>query len=523
MRLPDSRSFDAIVVGAGHNGLVCASYLARAGARVLVLESRPIVGGACVTEELFPGFSFSTCAYLSYFMQDKVVDELDLWKFGLSIYQIDPYHFVPFPDGRHILTWRDFEKTCGEIRKINPADESGYRKWSSFWRKAAGLYYPFFLKTPPTPEEIFSYARRTESENVLEKLLSSTMSDLVEEFFLDEQLKGYFVNLGQDLGDPDALGGPVSMAYQYCSKFTSPKSVGIVKGGMGSITRALAASAKNAGAQIRTGADVESVIIRDGRALGVKLVTGETCFSRTVVSNADPKRTFLKLVGPDFLDSRFITRVNDLKTTVSSLKFHASLNRLPGFTHHFDDRSQPRMGVTWIAPSVDYVRNCWRDIQEMRAPSAPIMEIQTPTTYDDSLAPPGKHILSVWCPYAPPHLRNGSWEDEKLVADESALVVEKLSEYLPDVKEAIVDSKLVTPLDLEKRVHLTDGNIRHIDMIPSQLSSSRPLAGWSSYCTPIEGLFLCGAGTHPGGEVTGAPGHNASKIVLDFLRNDRVS
>jgi phytoene dehydrogenase-like protein len=250
----------------------------------------------------------------------------------------------------------------------------------------------------------------------------------------------------------------------------------------------------------------------------VKLKGGEKISSRVVVSNADLKRTFLKLVGSDYLDNQFVSKVMKLKTSVSSFKFHASLRKLPRFTRHFKDGSQqPPMGVTWIAPSVDYVRNCWRDIKERRAPSSPIMEVQTPATYDNSLTPPGNHILSVWCPYVPPHLEDGTWEDESLVERESDIMIERLSRYLPELPESIIDSKLFTPLDLEKRVHLTDGNIRHIDMIPDQLSSSRPLEGWSSYRTPIEGLFLCGAGAHPGGEVTGAPGHNAAQVVLRTL------
>lgn len=515
--VPDM-SFDVIVIGGGHNGLVCATYLAKAGASVLVLEARPIVGGACVSEELFPGFSFSTCAYLCYFLQDKVVEDLELRKFGFEIFPIDPYHFVPFRDGRYVLTWRDFESTCKEIRKVSAEDESGYRRWAKFWRKAAGLYYPFFMRTPPTSEEILHFAKNTNSEDILEKLMTSSMSELVDEFFHDEQLKGYFVNLGQDLGDPDAIGGPVSMAYQYCSKFTSPSNVGIVKGGMGAITKAIASSARSVGAQIRTGLEVSNVIVRDGHAVGVRLRSGESLFSRAVVSNADPKKTFLSLVGPDCLDRQFVSSILELRTSVSSFKFHASLRRLPRFSHHFKDGSQqPSMGVTWIAPSVDYVRNCWRDIREKRVPSLPIMEVQTPTTYDSSLAPQGMQTFSVWCPYVPPQLKDGTWHDEKLVERQAEIIVENLSEYLPDLPGEIMNSKLLTPLDIEEKIGLTDGNIRHIDMIPSQLSSSRPLPGWSSYRTPIEGLFLCGAGTHPGGEVTGAPGHNAAQVVLSFL------
>src|SRR3989449_371067 len=512
-----SVDYDSIILGGGHNGLVAAAYLARAGLKTLLLERRDVLGGACVTEELFPGYRFSACSYFCYLLQTKVIEDLELRRHGFEVYHIDPWRFLPLPDGRRLLLWDGVEQTQEEIARFSKHDASNYPRWNAFWERAAGIIYPHFLTPPPTVGEIADRLSGTDDEEFFERLLLASMSDVVTEFFESEPARAAFIH-AHDVRDPTAPGSAWCYAYLKCTMVSDPENVGLVKGGMGGVTQALAASARARGATLQTGAQVERILIEHGQAIGVALADGTEIRSRMVVSNADPKRTFLKLVDARHLDSRFTQRIKSLRTEAAYLKFHAALKGLPDFSTYFaEGEFDPRfLAEVKICPSIDYFAQAWADAKRGLPSRAPVMEVQVPSAYDPTMAPPGDHVQSIWALYAPNRLREGTWDDRRRAAGE--LLIDTLAAYAPNLRDILVDWSLLTPADIEKRMAMTDGNIRHLDMVPSQFLAQRPVLGWSNYRTPIANLYLCGAGTHPGGEVTGAPGHNAAQIILGDWR-----
>ena len=510
--------YDVIVLGGGHNGLVAAAYLARAGLKTLLLERRDVLGGACVTEELFPGYRFSSCSYLCYLLQAKVIEDLELRQHGFEVFQVDPWRFLPLPDGRRLLLWNDVERTQAEIARFSKRDAANYPRWNEFWERAAGIIYPYFLTAPPTIAAIADQLSGTWDEEFFERLLLASMRDVATEFFESEPVRAAFIH-AHDVGDPAAPGSAWCYAYIKCSVFSPPENVGLVSGGMGGITQAIAASARARGATLQTGIEVRRIGVEAGKAVGVILADGTEIRSRIVVSNADPKRTFLKLVEAKHLDPKFYERIAKLRTEAAYFKFHAALDGIPDFSAYFkrsDPEFDPRvLAEVKICPSMDYFSQAWADARRGLASRAPVMEVQMPSAYDASLAPPDHHALSIWALYAPRGLSEGAWEERRRHVGER--LIDTLAAYAPNLRSLITDWSLFTPADIERRMAMTDGNIRHLDMVPSQLLAQRPLLGWSNYRTPIVNLYLCGAGTHPGGEVTGAPGHNAAQMVLNDL------
>lgn len=505
-----------IIVGAGHNGLVAAGYLARAGVEVQVLERRNIVGGAAVTEEWFPGHHISTCSYICHMLQKKIIDDLELRRYGFHVYAIDPYGFAPFPNGQHISIWHDDQKTAEEIRRISSHDADAWIEWSDFWTRAANLLRHFFLAPPPTLGQLVDRARETGDEELLQTLLTVPVKDLMERFFESEEIRGAVCLVG-DQGDIAAPGSALSAAYFRVGFLREDvENLGIVRGGMGNITQAMARSAEAYGASIRTDAEVKRIVIDNGKVIGVELVNGEVLRSEVVVSNADPKRTFLTLVDQEDLDADFVKDISSLKTDSASLKFHCVLRELPDFSAYLGEEFDPKnLAMCQINPSLEYHMNSWHDAMAGQPSRNPIMRIQIPTVYDPTLAPEGHHVMSLWVLYEPAHLKDRSWADVR--QEEGEKLIDLLSAYAPNLRDALVDWAVFTPEDIEERVGLTDGNIRHLDVIPQQVLDRRPLPGWSDYRTPVQGLYMCGSGTHPGGEVTGAPGHNAAHVILQDL------
>ncbi|MBI4466980.1 MAG: NAD(P)/FAD-dependent oxidoreductase [Acidobacteria bacterium] len=528
-----SKSYDAVIVGGGHNGLVTAAYLARAGLSVLVLERREVVGGACVTEEVWPGFKVSTAAYLCSLLQERIIRELELDRFGYRLLPKDPAFFTPFPEGRYLLMWADQRQTCEEIAKFSKRDAEVYPEYDGFLERLARFVEPLLLTSPPDltrkrPRDLWEAAKLTwqllrlpEREMVGHlRILTQSVKDFLDPWFESEELK---VTLATD-GVIGTNGGPQTPGTAYillhhCMGNTGGRRGlwGFVEGGMGGVTQALAASARSRGTEIRTGADVERILIRDGRAEGVGLRGGEEIRARRVISNADPRRTFLGLVGEAHLEPEFARAVRNIRMSGCSMKINLALDALPEFKAWPCAGLQPPHRTTiHICPDLEYVERAWDDSKYGRPSERPMLEITIPTTYDPSLAPPGKHLMNIFLQYTPYHLRNGSWKAIKeAYADR---VMDLIEDYAPGFKKKVLHRQVLSPLDLEEQFGLTEGNIFHGEMSVDQLFFLRPLPGWARYRTPIAGLYLCGSGTHPGGGVMGAPGYNAAREILREAR-----
>jgi phytoene dehydrogenase-like protein len=503
--------YDVIVVGAGHNGLVTASYLAAEGLKVLVLERLGRVGGAIATEEVFPGFHVPYCAYICHMLHGKIIDDLELRKHGFDLYNIDPYYFQPFPDGSRIIGWHDPKRLYQEVRRLSEHDAAAYIDWVAFWDRACGLLYRYHLVDPPSFTQVAHDVRGSADEEVWETMLTVSMRDLVEQTFEDERVRAYFVN-AQDAGDPSAPGSILSVAYIRSGSQGKRENRGIPKGGMGQVAEAMAAAARSRGVEIRTGAPVRKVLVEGGQAQGVVLEDGQEIHAFVVVSNADPKRTYLSLLEAKDLDDGFVERVRHLKTRANCVKALVALKQFPDFGRYLGSGFDPRLAAaTRICPSVDWLQGSWDACKTGRLSRTPVMHIQFPTAYDRTLAPAGMHVMSSWSLYYPAHPADGPWD----AAKKQELIevhLEILSRFAPNFRECVLDFTLETPADIERRIGMTDGNIRHLDVTPQQYFSRR-----MPYRAPVRGLYLCGSGTHPGGELTGAPGHNCARAILRDL------
>jgi phytoene dehydrogenase-like protein len=507
--------YDAIIVGGGHNGLVCAHYLARAGKRVIVLERRPFVGGAVVTEELWPGYSVPTCSYVCYVLQPQIIDDMQLRKHGFRVNQMDPTYFLPYPDGRRILAWRDEQAFAREIAAFSEKDAAALPGFLQLKRRMASLIHRWLLKPAPSYDQMLDDARKTGDDALLERMWTGSLAELLEEHFETPEVQGFF-GMAWDAGDPDAPGSLLSSIFPEISTFTRPEDYGIVSGGMGAITQAMARSVSADGVQIRCDSEVAQILSGPGGVEGVRLADGSEIRSELVISNTDPKRTFLTLIEDGAVDQSFMSQVEALKTNAAYLKFHAALDDLPDFRHYFKDHYDPRyLAYTNIRPSLDAARKSWADASSGKVTDSPLLSIQIPTVLDPTLVRDGGHVMSIWMQYAPVDPVDGNWDELRQQTGES--LIDVIQECAPNIRDVIRDWTLFTPRDIEQRVGLTDGNIRHIDMVAGQLFDQRPLPGYADYSTPIPGLFLCGAGTHGGGEVTGAPGYNAASAILGRL------
>jgi phytoene dehydrogenase-like protein len=525
--------YDAIIVGGGHNGLVTAAYLAKAGKRVLVLERRDIPGGCAVTEEIWPGYRVSTGAYLVSLLQDRIVRELQLEKFGYRVQPKDPAFFSVFPDGRHLFFWQDQRKTLQEIAKFSERDAVAYPKYEAWLERLAQVVESLLLVTPPPLPptragdfveylKLLGRFRHLSPRDItgLVKIFTQSAADLLDEWFESPEIK---VTLATD-GVIGANGGPRSAGTAYilmhhCMGGVSGKRGlwGFVQGGMGAVSEAIAASARSHGAEIRFNAPVSRVLVRNGRAHGVALENGDEIHAPIIASNLDPKLTFQKLLDPRDLDEEFRAAIEHYRVEGTSLKMNLALDGLPDFTAYpncIKGASQgPQHGATMhICPSIDYVERAWDDAKYGRPSQNPLIEMTCPTTYDPSLAPAGKHIMGIFLQYAPYTLRDAHWDDLREPYGDRVLDV--IGEYAPNIHQIVRERQVLSPLDLERRFGISGGNIFHGEMSLDQMFFLRPVAGWARYRTPIAGLYLCGSGAHPGGGVMGAPGYNAAREIL---------
>jgi phytoene dehydrogenase-like protein len=528
--------YDAVVIGAGHNGLAAASYLARAGYSTLVLERRDIVGGCCVTEEIAPGCRASTTSYIASMLRPEVIRDLQLAKHGLRVVPCDPALQVPFPDGQLVSWWANRGQVVEELRKISVKDAETFVRIDDRLKKLARYLQPFFLEPPPEPgtqsfdgwSELFRAGKRfrgissTEISQLV-SFLTGSLGDFLDRNYESEKIKTLFLanNVYGKHGGPYQPGSALGLLFHLLSggEHEQQGFYGHVMGGMGSITGAMASAAQEFGAEIRSGSPVRQIDSRNGRVRAVVLDDGTEIRARVVLSNADPKRTFLGMIPEQDLPADFVHAIRGIKMDGPCAKVNMVLAEEPRFTGTPTGYSPQQRTLFTLVPSLEFAERCCDIAKFGEIPQELWVDCVIASNADSSLAPAGKHIMTCFVQYVPYKLRQGTWDEHReLLGD---LVVKKVAEYAPNVPNAIIARQVLTPLDLERTYGLTEGNIFHGDLNLEQLFFNRPVAGWSQYRTPIAGLYLCGAGAHPGGGVTGAPGHNSAHQVLRDLKKGR--
>jgi len=519
-------AYDVIVIGGGHNGLVNAAYLARAGKKVIVLERRHVLGGAAVTEEMFPGFKFSVCSYVVSLLRPEIIRDLDLPRHGLEILPLDGT-FTPMPSGDYLWRVNDHAKTRRELARHSRVDAEAYDEFGKAMVAMCRFVKPMLAMSPPDPttldprdlRHLYRLGQRfralsSDEKYNLVKLMTMSAAEFLDQWFETDVLKATMSAsgiIGTFLGIRSP-GTAYVLLHHYMGEIDGAfRAWGFSRGGTGAISNAIAAAAREAGVEIRTEAPVGKILVKDGRANGVVLQTGEELRGSVVSSSVDPNLTFLKLMEPQELPGDFVEDVRRYKYRGSSGKVNLALDALPDFKCLPGSRVHLR-GAISISPSVDYMERAYDDAKYGQFSRHPYIDVVIPSLTDPSVAPPGKHVLSCFVQYAPYKLADGTWDKKREAFGDA--VVNTLAEYAPNLKQIIIGRQVLTPLDLEREFGLTQGNIFQGELSLEQLFFLRPVPGWAKYRTPIENLYLCGSATHPGGGIMGAPGRLASVAIL---------
>jgi phytoene dehydrogenase-like protein len=523
------QNYDAIIIGAGHNGLVAAAYLAKADKKVLVLERRSTIGGIVATEEIFPGFKYFTCAHSAATFSSGVIDDLELTNHGLEMLPGKALLFAPSLQDHSLLVPNASSKLAEEIARLSGTDAAKIesfnalvKKLTSFLRLLYGVSLPdganrgsFNLSELVKLGWKFHRLGKKEMYDFL-RILPMSVADLLNEWFETELLKASLAAggiLGSFVG-PRAQGTSFVFLYHHSGESNGPfRPSGIVRGGIGNLPQAIADAARRFGAKIQADAEVTQILIKGGRATGVVLQNGQEISGAAIISSADTKRTFLRLVEPTYLDPEFLLRVKNVRSRGTVAKVNLALDALPKFKCLPDHGESANLGgIIHIGPTLDYLERAADDAKYGRFSTQPFLEITIPSVADPSLAPPGSHVMSVWMQYAPYHLRDRNWNEQRDGLGNT--VVNTIETYAPGFKNSILHRQVLTPLDLEQTFGLTEGSIYHAEMSLDQVFFMRPIPGWAGYATPIQNLYLCGSGTHPGGGITGLPGYYAAKKIL---------
>lgn len=527
-------ALDVILIGAGHNGLVCAAYLAKAGLKVLALENRAVVGGAAVTEEFHPGFRNSVAAYTVSLLQPKVIADLDLAAHGLRVVRRRLGNFLPLPDGRHLKVGAGV--TREEVAKFSRRDAERLPEYERRLDALADVLRALALEPPPNVTdggwwkalpELLRAGRLGRRLHTLDETLRQELLDLftisaaeyLDRWFESEPIKAVFGFDGVvgNYASPYTPGSAYVLLHHVFGEADGVKGAwGHAIGGMGAITQAMAKAATAAGAEIRTGCGVREVIVEDGRAVGVVTTGSDVLRARAVVANVNPKLLYERLIAPDRVPAPTRERMAHWRCGSGTFRMNVALDRLPDFTALPGPGDHLTAGII-LAPSLAYMDRAYRDAIEHGWSREPIVEMLIPSTLDDSLAPPGRHVASLFCQHVAPVLPDGrSWDDHReAVADRMIATVEH---YAPGFADSVLGRQIKSPLDLERDFGLVGGDIFHGALSLNQLFSARPMLGQAGYRGALPGLYLCGAGTHPGGGVTGAPGHNAARVIAADLR-----
>jgi len=518
--------YDVVVIGGGHNGLTAAAYLARAGRRVLVLERRHIVGGAAVTEEVFKGFKYSVCSYVVSLLRPEIIRDLDLKRHGLELLPLDGT-FTPLPDGDYLWRTDDHAQARRQIARHSTTDAEAYEDYLRVMRDIAQFIKPTLGIIPPdltspsltnlkdlwTLYRSFRRLPRKQQDTFI-RLMTASVIDFLEQWFESEPLKATLAASGiigtfQSVHSP---GTAYVLLHHYMGEIDGEfRSWGLARGGTGAVSNAIADAARQAGATIRTNAEVSRIVVRSNAAAGVVLSTGEEIQARIVASSVDPRLTFLRFIETGVLPDDFIEGIRRYKFRGSSAKVNLALDALPNFTS-LPGAGAHLNGAISISPSVDYLERAYDDAKYGRFSRRPYLDIVIPSLIDPTVAPPGRHVMSCFVQYAPYHLKQGNWDEQREALGDA--VIDTLAEYAPNIRDIILHRQVVTPLDLEREWGLSEGNIFQGELSPGQLFFLRPVTGWSQYRTPIRNLYLCGSATHPGGGIMAAPGRNAATKIL---------
>jgi phytoene dehydrogenase-like protein len=527
MAVKRGKRHDVIVIGAGHNGLVAACYLARAGLDVLVLERNPYIGGATVSRQLYKDFTYSSCSYVCSLLRTEIIRALDLPRYGL---QIIPYDggCTFMRNGGHLALYDNHDALRREIARHSRRDAEAYDRYVRDTQRHCRFIKPLLMREPPDPTSfkprdlmellyLGKHFHQLGEAQMYETLRFWTMScaDFLDEYFESDIVKGHLAGssiIGTALG-PRSPGSAYVLLHHYMGSIDGTVGAwGFARGGMGAVTKALAMSLQASGGTVRTAAGVERVIVRSGRAVGVALAGGEEIYARTLVSNMDIRRTFLETMDSRDLPDEFVKQVRNFKIRGSSGKLNIALDGLPSFPE-IPPGSPATRGDMHVTDTIEMLERAYDDWKEGRWSRAPYIDMLIPSQIDPTMAPDGKHYMSVFVQYCPYHLADGEWNDAKKQAFGNT-VIETIARHSPNFKGLILHAEIRTPWDLENEVGLTEGNIFQGELTFDQLLFNRPIPGYAQYRSPVRGMYMCGSSTHPGGGVMGAPGYNAAGTIL---------